>query len=131
LTEYIQDFIARFGEDHEVVIFLAADHGMRYGEFHRSSSAMQEHRLPAFFLITSHNYLGKHEYSYDILTHNTKRLTTKPDLRQTMLDIAREWVGKSAFKESKKEQKLTKVNLLKQKVADSRTCEESGIPVWY
>jgi hypothetical protein len=33
LSEYIKDYIDRFGDDHEIIFFLAGDHGMRYGEY--------------------------------------------------------------------------------------------------
>jgi len=46
--------------------------------------AIQEHRLPAFFLIAKKQILDRIEHSMDVLTHNTKRLTTKPDLRRTL-----------------------------------------------
>ena len=49
--------------------------------------------MPAFFVITSHSYVSEIPYVYDILTHNTYRLSTKPDLRKTTLWLARHHLG--------------------------------------
>lgn len=61
---------------------------MRYGGFLTGEEAVQEHRLPAFFLIASENLLNLIPNSTENLMYNTLRLNTKSDLRETMLFLA-------------------------------------------
>jgi hypothetical protein len=68
---YLQSYIEKFGETHNLFILLGADHGMRYGDFSSGAEAMQEHRLPAFFTIAKHDFLRGIPGVYDILNHNT------------------------------------------------------------
>jgi len=63
----IDELIARYTDSHEVIVFLAADHGMRYGEFESGQAAIQEHRLPVFFLLARHEFLQTIPYSYSTL----------------------------------------------------------------
>ncbi len=71
-----------------MVTFVMADHGMRYGMFSREINSIQEHRLPAMFMIANKSLLDQIEYSYDTLHHNTRRLTTGVDIRKTIM-----WLG--------------------------------------
>jgi hypothetical protein len=61
---------------------------MRYGGFLTGEEAIQEHRLPLFFLIANNSLLNQIPNSYENLMHNTIRLNTKPDIRETMLFLA-------------------------------------------
>ena len=46
LKWYIKSYVDKFGDDHELVIFLNADHGMRYGNYKFGPEAMQEWKTP-------------------------------------------------------------------------------------
>mmetsp|Transcript_5274 Transcript_5274/g.9677 ORF Transcript_5274/g.9677 Transcript_5274/m.9677 type:complete len:673 (-) Transcript_5274:10-2028(-) len=126
LKNWIQQYLDELEETHEVVILLHGDHGMRYGEFLSAKESIQEHRLPAFFMIASHEFLKKFEYSYDTLTQNTMRLNTKPDLRETMLDIGAYAGG---FEYEKNQENF--YSLISEVIPMSRTCDNAEIPVWY
>jgi hypothetical protein len=63
--------------DDRTIVFLEADHGMRYGEWYQSESGYFEHKLPAFFIIAPTGILDKIEGSYGNLYHNTMRITSK------------------------------------------------------
>lgn len=123
MTSFLNEYISRFSNSYNIVIFLMADHGMRYGNFLSNSYAIQEHRLPAFFLIGQKSFLDSIEYSYDTLTHNTERLVTKPDIRRTLLFLAGYPYGAS------REPRTDKfVNLFTEKIEDDRKCEDVEIP---
>lgn len=124
LKEYIEKYIQTFSKDYEIVIMLNGDHGMRYGDFLSDRESIQEHRLPALFVIANKELLGKIKDSEATLIHNTLRLTTKPDLRKTMLSLAH-WQHDIPFKYGKK----NFFNLISEKVPDTRTCKEAEIPL--
>jgi hypothetical protein len=126
LKDFIQRYLEEFGETHEVVVLLHGDHGMRYGEFLSATESIQEHRLPAFFMIASHELLSKIEYSYDTLWQNTMRLNTKPDLRETMLHL-----GAIASDATYEKNQPDYYSLLNEVIPLNRTCEEAQIPLWY
>lgn len=126
LKDWLKRYLDEFSESHDVVILLHGDHGMRYGEFLSAQESIQEHRLPAFFMIASHEFLGKIEYSYDTLWQNTMRLNTKPDLRETMLEIGALATG---YKYEKNQPEF--YSLISEVVPLGRTCNEAQIPLWY
>jgi hypothetical protein len=124
LAWYIRQYLNRFEDTHEIVFFIMADHGMRYGDFDSDTFAIQEHRLPAFFLLTKRDFLNKIPSSYETLKHNTERLTTKPDIRKTLQYLMRYQYNMPYTDNS------NYVNLFTEKVKDSRTCEDVEIPAW-
>lgn len=120
IKQFLKNYLDRFGKDNDVMIFLQADHGMRYGNWFKDLSAYQENKLPAFFLLSNREYLKSKEYSFDTLLHNTQRLTSKLDIRKTILGL----VGlNETFPYSA-------VNLLNEKVGNRRTCDDVGIKPW-
>lgn len=119
ITEYLQNFIRKYGKDYEILIFMQADHGMRYGAFFHELDAYQENKLPAFFLIASKSLLEKYPYSYHALTINTERLTSKMDYRKTVLAM------ENIIEESAKS-----VDLFSETASKSRTCTQMGIRPW-
>ncbi|CAG9326170.1 unnamed protein product [Blepharisma stoltei] len=123
---YLSQYINSFGKDNNIVIFLMGDHGMRYGDFISNTYAIQEHRLPAFFLISQRSFLDTIEYSYDTLSHNTERLVTKPDIRRTLLYLAG-----YPYNAPEEPKKSSFVNIFKEKIDDNRRCEDAEIPPWY
>lgn len=127
LVWYLKQLVGKFSKQNDLIIFLIADHGMRYGNFKTGKYAIQEHRLPAFFLLSKRSFLDKMEYSYDTLHHNTFRLTSKPDLRRTMLHLANYTLGLPLSNRTNPRA----VSLFSEKVPNSRRCEDIGIPPWY
>jgi hypothetical protein len=89
LKEFLQHYLETYKESHNIVIFLAGDHGMRYGEFLDGIEGIQEHRLPVFFMITQKRLLDAIGANSETLEHNSLRLTTKPDLRETIHWLAK------------------------------------------
>lgn len=119
LTEYLQEFLEMFSKEFEIFIFLNADHGMRYGNWFKDTDAYQENKLPALFVIASKSLLDQHKFSYHALTENSKRLTSKLDLRETTLYLA-------GINETSK----NSYNLLATIIPKSRECEDALISPW-
>lgn len=119
LTEYLQEFLSRFSKEFEIFIFLNADHGMRYGNWFKDTDAYQENKLPALFFIASKSLLDQHKFSYHALTENSKRLTSKLDLRETTLYLA-------GINETSK----NSINLFTTIIPKSRECEDALISPW-
>lgn len=118
LVLFLQDYIQLLKEDHDVFIFLQADHGMRYGNWYKSLPAYQENKLPAFFLITQQEFVNRTGV-YPYLQHNTARLTSKLDLRKSIL-----WLGGVDV------QVDGGLNLFTQKVSRTRSCTDALIEPW-
>jgi hypothetical protein len=126
LLWYLESLIER-AKDRDMIIYVLGDHGMRYGNFISNTEAIQESRLPVFFLLGKREHLDRIEYSYDTLTHNTFRLTSKPDLRRSLLYLADLQYGLSRPNDSKH----PAINLFTEKASNTRTCEGIDIPSWY
>lgn len=126
LVWYIQEYIQKFGQSHDIVFYIMADHGMRYGDFESDTWAIQEHRLPAFFMLTKRSLLRKIPGSYDTLRHNTERLITKPDIRRSI-----QFLMNYQYNLEMKPSDDNFVNIFTEKVPDSRRCEDVEIPPWY
>ena len=125
-VEYLRTYLEEFSKDREVIIVLGADHGMKYGDFMADDESIQEHRLPALFFIASREFLNQIPHSYHNLWKNTKRLTTKPDLRQTMLYLAH-YQHSLPFQKTREHY----YSLISEEVPEERTCIEAEIPLWY
>jgi hypothetical protein len=119
IRDHLDDFLKTFGQDNDIVVFLQADHGMRYGDFFRDLDAYQENKLPGFFLIASKRLLDQVEFSYHSLETNTKRLVSKLDYRKTILEL-----------EGLQDNNPRSVNLMSQIVSRNRLCEDMGIRPW-
>lgn len=124
LVWYMSEYLEKF-RDNDVVLYIVGDHGMRYGDFLFGTSAIQEHRLPVFFMVASHRHLKTIPESYDTLMHNTQRLTTKGDLRRSVLYLAARQYNQTI------EGSRTYIDLFSEKADDQRTCEDAKIPEWY
>jgi Protein of unknown function (DUF229) len=122
LKEILEKYLIELGQNHEIAIFLQADHGMRYGNWYKDIEAYQENKLPSFFLITSRSLLNRIPFSYDNLIINTFRLTTKKDLRPTINFLAN--MPYYTPDNGKTEKYL---NLFTQRSPLNRTCEEISI----
>lgn len=120
LLKFLEKAVVR--EDFPV-IFLEADHGMRYGDWKRNEAGAQEWKLPTFWMLIPHKILKDIPNSYSNLIHNTYRLTTKYDMRQTMLSLAAFLKNRPITKDS------IGIDLLTERVSNSRNCEEMKIPL--
>ena len=127
LVDFLKQYLNTFKDSHDVAIFLQADHGMRYGNWYKDYEAYMESKLPSFFLIANNELLNSIENSYDSLEHNSKVLTTKPDLRTAALYLAGLPYG-IEYDVHEDPRYSAFFNLFKEKVPKTRTCESSEIP---
>mmetsp|Transcript_1069 Transcript_1069/g.1689 ORF Transcript_1069/g.1689 Transcript_1069/m.1689 type:complete len:674 (-) Transcript_1069:19-2040(-) len=126
LVRYLKYLIEVVGQEREVVILLGGDHGMRYGDFMTEEESIQENRLPSQFFIARTKFLKSVKYSFNNLQTNTLRLTTKPDLRETMLDLAR---IHHSLPLNKTDSRF--YSLVSEAVPKNRTCQDADIPMWF
>lgn len=123
LSAFLKQFLAK-NAGNEVALFLAGDHGMRYGDWFKNAEAFQENRLPIFLFINSKPLLDRIESSYDVLEHNSFRLNSKLDMRKTMIYLS----GVPYDLDIQSVEEHEAVNLYTEKIRDSRTCQDVGIP---
>lgn len=116
---YLENFLRKYEKDNDILIFLQADHGMRYGDFFKDLDAYQENKLPGLFIIASRSLLDKTEFSYHSLYMNTQRLVSKIDYRRTVLEL-----------EGLKDNHPGSINLMGQIASKNRVCEDLGIRAW-
>ena len=130
LSSFIEDYLESFKADNDILVFLQADHGMRYGSWYKDIEAHQESKLPALFFFTQSKVLDRFPGAYDTLWHNSFRLVSQRDLRATILAFA--WQPyKQQYPVHQYEPYLDKDYILfQEKIKDSRTCEDAGIPPW-
>ena len=83
--------------DDRTFLLLSADHGMRYGDWYSKEAAYYEHKLPVFFIIAPTKLLNKIPNSYANLLANSYHLTSKVDIRATVLDLAHHVFGDETF----------------------------------
>jgi hypothetical protein len=126
MKTFLSNFVA-LNAGSEVVVFLAADHGMRYGAWYRNAEAFQENRLPAFFLMTQNSIVDSLEGSLDTLFHNSLRLTSKLDLRKTLTFLT----GVPYGLKVESHEVFPAFNLYTHKIPSSRSCQDAGIPLWH
>lgn len=119
IRDHLHDFLQKNSANNEILIFLQADHGMRYGDFFRDLDAYQENKLPGFFIISSKSLLNSVEYSYHTLSSNTERLVSKLDYRKTILEL-----------EGLKDNNEKSINLMTQIASKNRVCDDMGIRPW-
>jgi hypothetical protein len=124
LIDFLEFYIKELSKEHEIAIFLHADHGMRYGNWYQDIEAYQENKLPVFFIIASNSLLDRIPGSYENLKANTQRLTTKKDLRPTINYLAHMPYGSTFENQSKNN---IYVNLFTELALLNRTCDDLGI----
>ncbi|CAG9336231.1 unnamed protein product [Blepharisma stoltei] len=126
LSNFLKNYLREYEDTHDVVIYLHADHGMRYGNWFKDIEAYQEVKLPSLFLIASNSLLDRIPYSYDSLSHNAKSLTTKIDLRPTSLFLSGlpYDIEYPVYDEPYSKPYIV---LFNQKVNGNRTCYDLGI----
>ena len=131
----LTDFLLKYAtwsqrNGHDLVVFLQADHGMRYGDWFKDAAALQESKLPAFFIIATKTLLERIPGSEEVLWVNTFRLTSKPDLRASILGLSLLPYGENYPVHS--ESYLShSIDLFREESPLNRTCESAGIPPWY
>lgn len=118
LVEFLEKSISRGDLP---IIFIEADHGMRYGDWQRNEAGAQEWKLPTFWMGIPHRVLKDIPNSYTNLMHNTHRFTTKYDVRETMLSLA------YFLKNTPREKESIGIDLINQQVPDNRTCQDMQI----
>jgi hypothetical protein len=110
----------------EIVLFLMADHGMRYGEWFKVIDGSHEHKLPALFTIVSKSLMDSIEFSYDTMDHNTNRLVSKFDIHHTLKHLTH-WPYKQDYSRLDWEYELWRpaksrsVSFFLQKIPNTRT----------
>jgi hypothetical protein len=119
LTNFLQDFF-KVTKNSEVFMFLGADHGMRYGAWYHSVEAYQETKLPAMFVIASKSWLDRYPKSYHSLSENSWRLTSKLDIRKTILSLA-----------DIEDEESKSINLLQEIASTSRLCMDINVKPAY
>ena len=113
LNEFLNKFLQIIDGTSEVFMFLGADHGMRYGHWYNTIDSHQETKLPAMFLLASNSLLERFPFAYHCLKENSERLTSKLDLRKTLLSLIQE-----------DEFEPASINLLTEIASYSRSCED-------
>eukprot|EP00361_Fabrea_salina_P007545 CAMPEP_0202439574 /NCGR_PEP_ID=MMETSP1345-20130828/36234_1 /ASSEMBLY_ACC=CAM_ASM_000843 /TAXON_ID=342563 /ORGANISM="Fabrea Fabrea salina" /LENGTH=321 /DNA_ID=CAMNT_0049054109 /DNA_START=750 /DNA_END=1715 /DNA_ORIENTATION=- len=122
LVEFLKNYFKAHSEDANVVVYLVADHGMRFGNFGTDPEAIQEHRLPAFFLLTPKSILNSIDSP---LAHNSQKLTTKGDLRRSIFFLVKWQTGLDIPSASQY------YDLFSERIPDNRTCKDAHIPEWF
>lgn len=90
LDEDLKDFLQEFlNRPQEFVLYIEADHGMRYGDWYRLIEGSLEHKLPLLLILASTEFLQRNEWSLDNFDYNSNRLVSKFDLRMTDLHLSR------------------------------------------
>lgn len=90
MDDDLLDFLAKFlAKESEFVLYIEADHGMRYGDWFTLIEGAMEHRLPALFIFVSTSLLERVQNGIDNLDYNSYRLVSKFDLRVTDLHLSR------------------------------------------
>lgn len=129
LVDFLKQLI---NTNDDLVIFLAADHGMRYGEWFKLENGSQEHHLPSFFLISSKSITSELPFSNDILSHNTKRLVSKFEFRKTVEHLSMLPYDKNYLQDSPIPNKANEPkSLLLHKISDEKHCEDDMIDAEY
>lgn len=116
----------------DLIFFLLADHGPRYGDWKKSFAGAQEHKLPMLITVISTPLLEKIPFSFDILAHNSNRLVTKFDIHKTLRHISIlpyfQNVPKKSYWNNLWGAGLPiATSILLEKIDDAKTCESSGI----
>jgi hypothetical protein len=101
---------------------MAGDHGMRYGEWYHSVEAYQETKMPAMFVMTSQSWMAKWDKSFHCLSENSWRLTSKLDIRKTVLAL----VGVE-----EEDERDFAVNLVDEIASYGRTCSDINVKPSY
>lgn len=116
LDSDMRSFLEKFfelTENSEIFMLLGADHGMRYGHWYNTIDSYQETKLPSMFVISSQTLISKYPFAFNILEENSKRLTSKLDIRETLLSLI-----------ELPEHESTAINWLTQISPYSRTCKD-------
>ena len=126
--------------EHTAVI-LFGDHGMRYGDFSRTTIGRMEKNLPALYVILPQYFRDNFPNAFENIKINSERLVTNFDVRETLNDILHQNyknVGKLEEHSHMKIGQLTKRTHFGQEhlsrslslfkiIPESRTCEDATI----
>jgi hypothetical protein len=120
LTWFLQNLLQE-----NTFLFLEGDHGMRYGDWYTSDSAFVEQKLPVMFIIAATKILDKLPSSYTKLMANSFHLSSKVDIRATILDLSHYIYGDTSFIPRKG------TSLARFSVPDNVNCTKLGISPWF
>ena len=118
IKEFLEKLLNDFSQDNEIFIFIQASHGNVIESSVSRAEDKMEYQLPAFFLIADKGALKDYPNSFHALEENTKRLTSKLDIRETILALG-----------GIKEQTKNSINLLEEIASLQRTCQDAGIKI--
>lgn len=130
LKEFLEKFL---GRKERSVVFLMADHGMRYGAWFTQVDGSHEHRLPALFVIASEDVMDSIDNSRDLLRHNTGRLVGKIDLHATLMDLSEIYRNNEKYFEilCNTSKRFRSYSLFREPIPDTRTCMDVNIPSFW
>ena len=123
--------------DDDIVLFLMADHGMRYGEWFNRIEGSHEHKLPAMFTIVSKSIMDNIEGSYDTMQFNTNRLVSKLDIYRTLRHMSlypykQDYSRLSSeYRGWNRETGTNPVSLFLEKIPNTRSCDDINIPPYF
>lgn len=131
------DFLRAAMDYHKdnLVVFLMADHGMRYGAWFTQISGSHEHRLPGLFVLAAKTVLDSVPGSRNALNTNTRRLVSKYDLHTTLLTLANLSVAVDSqeYREivCETSREVRSVSLFLEEIEKNRTCKDVNIPSFW
>lgn len=128
LTSFLTKLL--LDDSREYFVVLQADHGMRYGNWFTEIEGYQENKLPALFFIASNSLLDRIPGSRETISRNTQRLTSKIDLRATVLALANQPHGLS-YPVHSESYLSNHYDLVTEAVPRNRTCQDIGILPWF
>lgn len=135
----MKDFLQAFLEGHngDFVVYLEADHGMRYGDWFKLLDGAQEHKLPAMIMFASKSLLDRIPGSAQALNHNSNRLVSKFDWYALDRFLSylpyTDFPGEAVLSEiiGETESSGQAAHLMLQKIPNSRTCADINIPSFF
>ena len=131
LVPFLRHYVEVQAQTHDITIFLHADHGMRYGQWTTKPEGSQEHKLPALFVIASKKVLDKYPHARQALHHNSLTLTSKKDLRASMLSLLHLPYKNMYYDRSLDPYSSQFVDFFQDFADRGRTCEAAGVPLPY
>ena len=114
------------------IVFLIADHGVRFGRLRKSYIGKIEENLPFGYVLLPNWFKEKYPSAYKNLVINQQRLVTQYDFHQTLLDILHgKYKDETYLTEQYDSNNLNGGLSLFKEIPGTRTCIEALIPVHY
>ncbi|CAG9320869.1 unnamed protein product [Blepharisma stoltei] len=121
LVEFLRSILSR---NEDLILFIKGDHGSRHGGWLKTSSGVNEHRIPLTFLIASNSFLSKIPKSIETLIQNSNKLISNYDFHSTLIGL-----GNFSQEDisSMTSIRFKSYNLFTEIIPDNRTCIDAGI----